>query len=452
MPKKRLTTNGNVFRRTDGRWQSVIWYFDEQGIKRRKVFSSKTKTEAQQKITNYIAQFNAEVRNSDESQKTLKDSLTHWLQVFKFPSVERTTYDRLECTAQHQVFPLIGDKIVGDITAADLKSVLNHWMEQGYAYTTVKKVHILLNEYFRYLTEEDFIQKNPMQSVPMMKKANFLAAQDKDCVPEQEQATVFTATEIAKFKREAFSTFANGKRKYQQAAAYILMLNTGLRTGELLGLLNSDIDLERRIVHLERGVKEVWRRDGLQAEPGRDVKVGKLKSATSKRTVPLNDTAIAMIQDSAERSLFRRGHTSCAGRAWQLHKAREFPQTLLPHFSSGWHRKEGPALTPSYVRLQFGEWHKASGRHHQILNATPGSRPAGALHIADNGVVLRQKRHLSSTWYHGRLQSVNTMRQDAQKTGRKFCGQNSKKERNAPGKARKRRNWVRFGCWRGKQR
>ena len=75
MPKKRLTTNGNVFRRTDGRWQSVIWYFDEQGIKRRKVFSSKTKTEAQQKITNYIAQFNEEVRKSDESQQTLKGIL-----------------------------------------------------------------------------------------------------------------------------------------------------------------------------------------------------------------------------------------------------------------------------------------------------------------------------------------------------------------------------------------
>ena len=89
MPKKRLTTNGNVFRRTDGRWQSVIWYFDEQGIKRRKVFSSKTKTEAQQKITRYIAQFNEEVHNSDESQKTIKDSLTRWLQVFKFSSSHR---------------------------------------------------------------------------------------------------------------------------------------------------------------------------------------------------------------------------------------------------------------------------------------------------------------------------------------------------------------------------
>ena len=244
------------------------------------------------------------MRCSDESQKTIKESLTRWLQVFKFPSVERTTYDRLECTANHQIYPLIGEKIVGDITAADLKSVLNYWMEKGYAYTTVKKVHILLNEYFRYLTEESFIQKNPMQSVPMMKKSNFLAAQDKECVPEQEAVTVFTPTEIAKFKREAFATFANGKRKYQQASAYILMLNTGLRTGELLGLINSDIDLERRVLRLERGVKEVWRRDGLQAEPGRDVKVGKLKSATSKRTVPLNDTAIAMIQDLRKEAYF----------------------------------------------------------------------------------------------------------------------------------------------------
>ena len=57
-------------------------------------------------------------------------------------------------------------------------------------------------------------------------------------------------------KEKHLATFANGKRKYQQAAAYILMLNTGLRTGELLGLLNSDIDLERRVLHLERGVKE----------------------------------------------------------------------------------------------------------------------------------------------------------------------------------------------------
>ena len=191
----------------------------------------------------------------------------------------------------------------------------------------------------------------------MMKKANFLAAQDKECVPEQEAVTVFTPTEIAKFKREAFSTFANGKRKYQQAAAYILMLNTGLRTGELLGLLNSDIDLERRVLHLERGVKEVWRRDGLQAEPGRDVKVGKLKSATSKRTVPLNDTAIAMIQDLRKEAYFGEDTPLVPDEHGDYTRPGEFPQALLPHSGSGRDREERPALAQTHIRLQPGKRH-----------------------------------------------------------------------------------------------
>lgn len=124
-----------------------------------------------------------------------------------------------------------------------------------------------------------------------------MKAQDKENLPTRETITVFTPEKIKIFKDEAFSTFSNGKRKYQQAAAYILMLNTGLRTGEVLGLLNSDIDFENRVMHLNRGVKEISKRDGVTAEKGREVKVGKLKSATSKRDVPLNDTAIEMILD-----------------------------------------------------------------------------------------------------------------------------------------------------------
>lgn len=75
------------------------------------------------------------------------------------------------------------------------------------------------------------------------------------------------------------------------------MLNTGMRTGEELGLLNRDVDIENRVLHLNRGVKEIARRKGTSAESGREVAVGKLKSATSKRSIPLNDTAIEMIKD-----------------------------------------------------------------------------------------------------------------------------------------------------------
>lgn len=142
----------------------------------------------------------------------------------------------------------------------------------------------------------------------MIKKANFMSAQGKENLPPTNTITVFSEEEIEKFKAEAFSVFGNGKKKYQQAAAYILMLNTGLRTGEALGLLNSDIDIENRVMHVQRGVKEISRRNGVTAESGREIAVGKLKSATSKRDIPLNDTAIEMIANM--RSEFYFGEDS----------------------------------------------------------------------------------------------------------------------------------------------
>ena len=178
--------------------------------------------------------------------------------------------------------------IDGMIYADDLKEVLNHWIGEGYAYTTVKKVYIVLNEYFRYLAQQEILTKNPMNGVPMIKKSNFMAARNKENLSTQEIVTVFKPKEIGKFKAEAFS---NGKPKYQQPAACILMLNTGLRTGEILGLLNSDIDLEHKFLEVRQGVKKVCKRDGVEYTPGREVKVGKTKTATGKRRVPLNQAA-----------------------------------------------------------------------------------------------------------------------------------------------------------------
>lgn len=60
---------------------------------------------------------------------------------------------------------------------------------------------------------------------------------------------------------------------------------------------NSDIDLENRVMYIQRGVKEISKRNGVEIEKGREIKVGKTKTATSNRTVPLNQTAVDMIED-----------------------------------------------------------------------------------------------------------------------------------------------------------
>lgn len=305
MAIRKLLTNGNAFKRTDNRWGGTVWYMDESGERKRKSFSGTTKSEVNKKITDYIANFESMANESVEANKTLRFSMQNWLEVFKFPSVERTTYDRYECTVLNQIYPLIGEKIIGNITSTDIQKVLNHWMNQGYAYTTVKKVHVILNEYFRYLTQQELISKNPMNSTPMIKKSNFLAIQEKEDLPTSETITVFTQNEIEKLKAEAQKTYSTGKKFYRQAGAYFLMLNTGLRAGEMLGVLNGDIDLERRVLHLQRGVKVINKRSGTELLDGStEIKVGKLKSATSKRDIPLNDTALQMIEELRQEYYF----------------------------------------------------------------------------------------------------------------------------------------------------
>lgn len=49
-------------------------------------------------------------------------------------------------------------------------------------------------------------------------------------------------------------------------------------------------------MYIMRGVKEVNKRIGYEFKKGKEIEVGKLKTASSKRTVPLNDTAIEMIK------------------------------------------------------------------------------------------------------------------------------------------------------------
>ena len=270
--KRELLDNGNIWQKSDGRWIGMVRYKDEFGVAQRKSFSSKKKKTLQAKMTEYVKNFNEQVTNSDEARKPLKESMKNWLRVYKFPEVERITYDRYECTAEHQIYPYIGNKLVGDVTPADIKKLLTKHMNKGYAFTT-----------------------NPMAIIDMTKKDNYLASQNKESKPQCDLVVVFTDDELEKIKAEAFKRFANGKPVYQKSAAYFLMLNTGLRAGELCGIINSDIDLENRVIHLQRGVKEVHVRDGLEYVPKLEVKVGKLKSKTSKRDVPLNDNAIEMI-------------------------------------------------------------------------------------------------------------------------------------------------------------
>ena len=295
MALKKLLNKGTVYKRSDNRWGGMVSYHDEQGVYRRKSFCAPTKKAVLKKIGDYIEFFKMEIAEADETKKPLRKSMQKWLEVFQYGTVERATYDRKEDCAKHYIYPRIGDMIISEITSADLNGILTQMMNEGYSHSTVKHVYSLFKEYFRYLCYEEHIPKNPMAYVRMIKKANFLAAQGREIIARSDAVTVLTDEEIRRLREAVFTRNRKGALKHQQAAAYLLMLNTGLRTGEVLGLLNSDIDLDKRELSVTRAVKEVGKRDKDGAACGTELIVGGMKTAASKRTIPLNSTAIEMI-------------------------------------------------------------------------------------------------------------------------------------------------------------
>ena len=182
--KRELLDNGNIWRKTDGRWIGMVRYKDEFGVTKRKSFSAKKKKDLQAKMTAYVADFQEQIADSNESRKPLKESMKNWLRVYKYPEVEHTTYDRYECTAENQIYPYIGDKPVGDITSADIKKLLTAHMNKGLAFTTSKKAYSILKMFFKQLYQEGAIPSNPMAMIDMTKKDNYLAAQKKESKPQ----------------------------------------------------------------------------------------------------------------------------------------------------------------------------------------------------------------------------------------------------------------------------
>ena len=295
MALKKLLNKGTVYKRSDNRWGGMVSYHDEQGVYRRKSFCAPTKKAVLKKIGDYIEFFKMEIAEADETKKPLRKSMQKWLEVFQYGTVERATHDRKEDCAKRYIYPRIGDLIISEVAAADLSGILSQMMIEGYAHSTVKHVYSLLNEYFRYRCYEDYIPKNPMAYVRMIKKANFLAAQGREIIARSDAVTVLTDEEIRRLREAVFTRNRKGALKHQQAAAYLLMLNTGLRTGEVLGLINSDIDLDNREMLVVRAVKEVGKRDNDGTVRGTELIVGGMKTAASKRTIPLNSAAIEMI-------------------------------------------------------------------------------------------------------------------------------------------------------------
>jgi len=128
--------------------------------------------------------------------------------------------------------PVIGTMRLIDVKPMHCKVVLNR-MEADYAGSTIRQTYIAMGTLFRSAVMNDLIIKHPMDGVRYTKPVRAV-----------DDIKFLTIDEQQKFLQVA--------RRSHNYAQYALILETGLRTGEMIGLTWDAIDWEKRTLTVNK--------------------------------------------------------------------------------------------------------------------------------------------------------------------------------------------------------
>lgn len=273
--------DGAIYMRSDGRWAAK--YVAYSGAKPKYLYG-KSESEVKRKLKQFKQ--SPEVLSAVAPSKlTLEEYLLEWLRVFKKPTIKQSTYDRLESVIRGTITPEMDWVPVGDLTAKMCQEFINKMLDEGKSYWVIKKAYDTLSNCMEHAVKSGDLSRNPMVTVGAPSKANFEQKDTRALSREEEQALL---TELGR-------TYASsGRPVYNYRFAFILLLNTGMRLGELLALDWDDVDLGAKTLSISKNAVMVRTRDSKGKAIGKQEQIIQPtpKTKSGNRIIPLNQTAI----------------------------------------------------------------------------------------------------------------------------------------------------------------
>ena len=169
--------------------------------------------------------------------------------------------------------PSIGKMCISDVKPMHCKLILNKMIDT-YAGSTIKQTFIAMGTMFRAAVMNDVISKHPMDGVRYTKPVK--AASDHRVLTTDEQ--------------KIFLDVAKSSHNYYQ---YAFILETGLRTGELIGLTWDAIDWDNHTLTVNKTLEFRHKQKFWRAGPP--------KTQTSYRTIPLTAQAYNILLELKEK-------------------------------------------------------------------------------------------------------------------------------------------------------
>ncbi|MFD5774179.1 tyrosine-type recombinase/integrase [Streptomyces fungicidicus] len=310
MAKRRANGEGTITKRKDGRYHAAAYVYRPDGTRTRKFVYGKTRDEVAGKLTE-MQEMTRQGIPAASSTMAFGDYLTYWLAAIAPERLKPATLNSYEGLTRLYIRPALGKKRLNRLSPADVRRFLAEFKAaclcclrgadgerpegkrtccavgrccgRRPSARTVQYVHAVLRSALQQAIREELIVRNVARIV-------------ETPTVESKEVRPLDAGEVRLLLKVA--------RPHRLYALWLLLISTGLRRGEVLGLTWSDIDLSAGTLRVRRNVQRIRR----------ELIFGTPKTMRSVRTVSLPQRCVRVLTEHRDRQDRER---KVAGEKWQ---------------------------------------------------------------------------------------------------------------------------------------
>ncbi|MHA5221227.1 tyrosine-type recombinase/integrase [Dysosmobacter sp. Phy] len=300
MTRRRARGEGSIRKRKDGRWEGryTIGRDDETGKFIYRSVLAKTQIECKKKLHEAMQVQQEDPRshekkvlvdkvsemepqhalgqvNEKNKTYTVGEWLGVWYEIYSKPNLRKSTQIQYKYFLMDIVSPRIGQIPIENLTGLQLQRLYQDLrkdgkirkpgnFDPGLSAKTVRSIHMLLHCFFNQAVKEGLIPKNPTD----------------DCKPPKVERR-----EMRVIQPDQISSYLRAAANHNVLPMFYLELTSGLRKGELLALLWSDLDVKQCSISI---TKTMSRREGT-------VEVSPPKTKNSIRRIVISEQTVELL-------------------------------------------------------------------------------------------------------------------------------------------------------------
>lgn len=230
----------------------------------------------------------------ENNNVTLEEWIKEWMRIYKRPYISPRTYqgyvEKSRTIVEH-----LGNMQLQKIELYHLQRFISELQKKGKSPKSLRHYYSILKMCFDDAIMCRLMVMNPTKNL----KLPSMRRKELNIMTKEEQ-----------------QVFEGFMKEHTMGTAYIVLVNTGLRAGELSGLTWNDVDFDNKSLYVRRGMQKITTYDDEFNKVSRERKITDVKTENSYRVVPMLDKVVRVLKEYKEKIIEEQNELAELGKGF----------------------------------------------------------------------------------------------------------------------------------------